>query len=272
MNTLNNRRNEITIKTVKLLIISLCSVAVFAGVASAEPSESITVSAAISLKNALEDIGKLYESRNKNIKVLFNFGASGVLMAQIKGGAPVDVFASAAIKDMDELDKEGFVLKDSRINFVTNAVVLIVPMSSTIALISFGDLEIAAVKNIAVGNPETVPAGRYAEETFQYHKITDKIKNKLVFAENVRQVLDYVARGEVDAGVVYSTDAIAKQQEVRIALTAPDKSHELIVYPIAVVKNTKNEKAAKAFISLVISAEGRNILSKYGFKPSGKAN
>ncbi len=259
------------VKTVKLLIISLCHIAVIVGIAFAEPAESMTVSAAISVRNALEDIGKLYESQNKDVKVSYNFGASGDLMTQIKGGAPADVFAAAAIKDMDELDKEGFVLKDSRINFASNAVVLIAPISSKTALVLFGDLKKAEVKKIAIGNPKTVPAGRYAEETFQYYKIADTVKDKLVFAENVRQVLEYVARGEVDAGVVYETDAMVKQRDVRIVLIAPDESHKPIVYPIAVVKSTKNEKAAKAFISLVISEEGRNILSKYGFKAMGQA-
>ncbi|HYA85876.1 MAG TPA: molybdate ABC transporter substrate-binding protein [Nitrospirota bacterium] len=251
--------------------LSLFIIAMFCRIASAEPPVDITVSAAISLKNAFEEIGKIYESQNKGIKVMFNFGASGDLMMQIKGGAPVDVFASAALKDMDELDNAGFVLKDTRVNFATNSLVLITPMSSKIALVSFDDLKKAEVKKIAVGNPKTVPVGRYTEETFQYFKVSDMIKEKLVFAENVRQVLDYVARGEVDAGVVYSTDAMVKQQEVRIVVTTPEASHKPVVYPIAVVKSTKNEKAAKAFLSLVTSEEGRKILSKYGFKTAGQS-
>jgi molybdate transport system substrate-binding protein len=233
--------------------------------------EQITVSAAISLKNAFEEIGKIYESRNKGMKVSFNFGASGDLMTQIKGGAPVDVFASAALKDMDDLDNAGFVLRDTRVNFAANSVVLIVPMSSKVALASFEDLNKVDVKKIAVGNPKTVPVGRYTEEAFQYFKVSDIIKEKLVFAENVRQVLDYVARDEVDAGVVYSTDAIVKQQEVRVVMTAPEASHKPVIYPIAVVESTKNEKAARAFLSLVISEEGSRILSKYGFKPVGQS-
>ena len=254
-------------KIVVFLLISFFAVALPVGITHAEPAVQITVSAAISLKNAFEEIGKLYESQNKDSKVTFNFGASGDLMTQIKGGAPVDVFASAALKDMDELDNAGFVVKDTRTNFVSNSVVLIVPSSSKIALASFEDLKKAEIKKIAVGNPKTVPVGRYSDETFQYYKISDMIQTKLVFAENVRQVLDYVARGEVDAGVVYSTDAMVKQQEVKIIMTAPEASHKPIIYPIAVVKGTKNEKAAKSFISLVTSDEGRKILSKYGFKP-----
>jgi molybdate transport system substrate-binding protein len=254
-------------KTVQLFVVLLLAVVLAAGITVAESATQLTVSAAISLKNAFEEIGKLYESQNKDSKVTFNLGASGDLMTQIKGGAPVDVFASAALKDMDELDKAGFVVQDTKTNFVANTVVLIVPSSSKIALTSFEDLKKAEIKKIAVGNPKTVPVGRYSDETFQYYKISNMIQPKLVFAENVRQVLDYVARGEVDAGIVYSTDAMVKQQEVKIIMTAPDASHKPIIYPVAVVKGTKNEKAAKGFISLVTSDEGRKILSKYGFKP-----
>jgi molybdate transport system substrate-binding protein len=254
-------------KIAVLLLQSVFATVLPVGMIHAGPATEITVSAAISLKNAFEEIGKLYESRNKDSKVLFNFGASGDLMAQIKGGAPVDVFASAALKDMAELDKAGYVIQDTKTNFVANTVVLIVPSSSKIALTSFEDLIKDGIKKIAVGNPKTVPVGRYSDETFQYYKISDMIQPKLIFAENVRQVLDYVARGEVDAGVVYSTDAMVRQQKVKVVMTAPDASHKPIIYPIAVVKGTKNEKAAKGFISLVASDEGGKILSEYGFKP-----
>jgi molybdate transport system substrate-binding protein len=247
------------------LVMILCST--FAGHTGAVESQGITVSAAISLKNAFEEIGKLYELQNKDVKVAFNFGASGDLMAQIKGGAPVDVFASAALKDMDELDKDGFVLKDTKINFVSNKVVLIVPASSKVFRASFEDLKKPEIKRIAVGNPKTVPVGRYTDEAFHFFNISDIIKDKLVYAENVRQVLDYTVRGEVDAGVVYSTDAMVKKQEVRVIATAPEESHKPVIYPIAVVKGSKNEKAAKAFVAFVTSDEARKILEKYGFKP-----
>jgi len=258
---------------IALMLLPLLFVAGMpAELAHAEPKTEIIVSAAISLKNAFEEIGKFYESQNENSKVTFNLGASGDLVAQIKGGAPVDVFASAALKDMDDLENAGFALKETRTNFVENTVVLIVPASTKVMITSFDDLKKAEIKKIAVGNPKTVPVGRYSGETFQYYKISDMIKDKLVFAENVRQVLEYVAQDEVDAGVVYSTDAATLPQQVKIIVTAPDTSHKPIIYPIAVVKGTKNEKAARNFIALVLSEEGRKILSKYGFKPvtSGK--
>ena len=242
---------------------------VFSAVALAEPPEEITVSAAISLKNAFDELGKLYEAKHKGTRVIFNYGASGALIAQIEGGAPVDVFASAAQKDMDEADKKGFIVPGSRVNFAANGIVLILPSGSRISVKSFEDLKSAGIGKIAVGNFRTVPAGRYAEEVFAYYKMSDAINGKLIFAENVRQVLDYVSRGEVDAGVVYSTDARVMAKGVRVASTAPEASHKPVVYPIAVVRATKKRNMAEDFITLVTSPDGRRILKKYGFNEAG---
>jgi molybdate transport system substrate-binding protein len=230
----------------------------------AADQQELTVSAAISLKNAFEEIGKLYEIKHKGTKVNFNFGASGDLVRQIEGGAPVDVFASAAQKDMDDIAAKGYIMPDSRVDFVENTVVLITPKAGLVA--SFADLASDRVKRIAAGNPKTVPAGRYAAEVFDYYKITGAIKDKLIYAENVRQVLDYVARGEVDAGIVYATDAAVRSAETHVVTEAPVASHKPVVYPIAVVKGTKNESAAKTFIEMVRSKEGSAVLKKYGFR------
>jgi molybdate transport system substrate-binding protein len=198
--------------------------------------------------------------------VSFNFGASGDLMKQIAGGAPVDVFASAAQKNMDEADKQGFIVAATRADIAANSVVLIVPAGVKTSLKSFEGLVAADIKKIAIGNPKTVPAGRYAEEVFNYFKLLPAIKDRFIFTENVRQVLDYVARDEVDAGVVYATDAAARPKETTIVAVAPEESHKPVIYPIAMVKGAKSESSAKAFISLVRSPEGQKILQKYGFK------
>ncbi len=252
----------------KKIVLAFITVTTFlsSSLTFAEPPKEITVSAAISLKNAFEEIGRIYEARNRGTKVFFNFGASGDLMRQIEGGAPVDVFASAAQKDMDEAEKKGLIAVGSRVNFASNSVVLIVPLKSGTAMKSFEDLKSGSIKKIAVGDPRTVPAGRYAAEVFAYFKMTDAIKDKLIFTENVRQALDYVSRGEVDAGIVYSTDAMAKSKEVAVMATAPEVSHKPVVYPIAVVKTSKNSEQANALISLVTSPKGKRILAKYGFK------
>ncbi|NTU43591.1 MAG: molybdate ABC transporter substrate-binding protein [Nitrospirales bacterium] len=248
----------------KTVVSILFAGAVFMASASAFAAD-LTVSAAISLKNAFTEIGQLFESQNKGSKVVFNFGASGDLMRQIEGGAPVDVFASAAQKDMDEANKKGLMAPGTRADFAANSVVLIVPASAKSAVKAFQDLTTPAVKRIATGNPKTVPAGRYADEVFAFYQIQAGVKEKLVYAENVRQVLDYVARGEVDAGVVYSTDALVSK-DVRVVATAPDESHKSVIYPIAVVKGAKSEALGRGFIKTVMSGQGMEILKKYGFK------
>ncbi len=203
--------------------------------------------------------------KNPGVKVIFNFGASGDLARQIEAGAPVDVFASAASKDVDDIGRKGLLASNSRKDFARNTVVLIQPIRSTIELGSVKDLLSGEVKRIAVGNPRTVPAGRYAEEALRYFSLWDRLKDKLVFGENVRQVLDYVARDEADAGLVYSTDAAVRSKDVKIIETLPAESHSPIVYPIGVIKGTKAENLARAFVDFVVSREGQKILSQYGF-------
>jgi molybdate transport system substrate-binding protein len=231
----------------------------------AASTDTIVVSAAMSLKSAFEEIGERSASAAGGLRPAFNFGASGDLVAQIKGGAPADVFAAAAAKDMDALDAEGGLLPGTRIDFAANEIVLIVPSVTTIGASSFADLAKPAVARIAMVNPRTSPAGRYAEEIFASAGITDLVRPKLVFAENVRQVLDYVARGEVDAGIVYATDAMTRPQDVKTAAAAPAGSHKPVVYPIAVIKESTHPEAAKAFLATVRSEAGQAILARYGF-------
>ncbi len=233
---------------------------------SAEPAMEITISAAVSLKNGFEEIGKIFEEKHPGRKVRFNFSASGDLARQIEAGAPVDVFASAAQKDMDVIDRKGLITSGTRMNFAGNNVVLVKPSMSQIRMELFEDLRKPEVKKIVIGNPKSVPAGRYAEEVLKYLNLWEAVKDKLVLAEHARQALDYVARNEVDAALVYSTDAMIRPKEVRIVTKAPDRSHQPIVYPIGIVKESKNQSLAKEFITLVLSTEGKNLLKKYGFE------
>jgi molybdate transport system substrate-binding protein len=224
----------------------------------------ILVSAAISLKNAFEEIGVIYEKQT-GVRVEFNLGASGLLQRQIEEGAPVDVFASAGEKQMDELQARNLIIPETRRNLVQNTLVLIIPADSRVALTSFSDLLKTGVERVAIGNPKTVPAGEYAEETLRYFKLWDRIQPRLVLAENVRQVLDYVARGEVQAGIVYSSDVLSARGRVKITATAPKGSHKPILYPIAVVQGTTSQADARRFIDLALSKTGQDILAKYGF-------
>jgi molybdate transport system substrate-binding protein len=157
------------------------------------------------------------------------------------------------------------IIKGTRKDFAGNRVVLIISVKSAIHPASFNDLRRGEIQKIAIGNPKTVPAGRYAEEALKYFDLWELIKDRLIFAENVRQVLDYVARGEVDAGMVYSTDALVRAKEVKIVAEAPIESHQPVIYPIAVVKGSKKEVLSKEFILIVISKDGKKVLGKYGF-------
>ena len=233
-------------------------------VAYAGPTGEITVSAALSLKGPFEDIGKVMEKRG--VRVIFNFGASGMLQKQIEGGAPVDVFAAASLKEMDELLKKGLIKEKTKFNFAGNSIVLVSSLKSGLRVKSFSDLTMGEIKRIAIGNPATVPAGKYSEEVLRHFGVWDAIKNKLVFAENVKQVMDYVVREEVEAGMLFQTDALARKDDVKILIEAPQDSHKPVVYAIAAISGTKNEQAAKEFISLVMSEEGRGILQRYGFR------
>ena len=225
--------------------------------------QEIIVSAAVSLKDAFTEIAALSENRT-GMTIRFNFGASGALQKQIESGAPADLFASAGSKQMDELATKDLIVPGSRADFARNVLVLVTPANDA-RMRSLMDLARSDVKKIAIGNPKTVPAGQYTEQTLTRLKLLPEIQAKLIYAEDVRQVLDYVVRGEVDAGLVYSSDAVNAGTTVKIVAPAPDDSHEPIVYPIAIVKDSHQQPAAKQFIDLVLSSEGQTILAKHGF-------
>lgn len=230
-----------------------------------ENAADLTVSAAVSLKDAFDEIGRAFEIKTGR-PVIFNYGASGTLQRQIENGAPVDVFASAGVRQMDELEEKKFLEPATRRDFARNTLVLIVPKDSLTGIGSFADLTKPQVQKIAVGNPKTVPAGQYAAESLKKMNLTDALQTKLIFAENVRQVLDYVRRGETDAGVVYQTDALTAKDGVKVVATADEQSHAPILYPLAIIKDSRQAEAAREFADFVMSAQGQAILQKYGFR------
>jgi molybdate transport system substrate-binding protein len=233
---------------------------------SARPSDrELTVSAAVSLRDAFREISKQFEDRT-GTRINYNFGASGALQKQIESGAPVDIFASAGILQMDALAKQRLIAPETRKDFARNNLVLVVPSSSTSGINSFDDLGGAKITRLAVGNPKTVPVGQYAEQTLTRLGLWQGLGSRLILAEDVRQTLDYVARGEVDAGIVYSSDVRAAGERVRTVATAPADSHEPILYPIAVVRASSQQDAGRDFIDAVVSDEGQRILEKYGFE------
>ena len=229
-------------------------------------SPSIVVGAAVSLKESFNELGDLYQRRT-GTKVTFTFAASGQLEKQIEAGAPVDVFASAAEKEMDQLQAKNLIDRATRADFARNTLVLVVPQDSTLNLKSFSELVKPSVAKIAIGNPKTVPAGQYAQQLLGNEQIWPKIDSRLILAENVRQVLDYVARGEVDAGVVYSTDVQVARGKVLVVAQAAGADYGPILYPLAVIRGSANANAARGFVNLVLSPEGMEILKKHGFQP-----
>jgi len=252
-------------RSIYCLVSLLCSLILpfsFVVVASAE--QELIVSAAASLTNAFGEIGKKFESANPGTKVIFNFGASGALFQQIDKGAPVDVFASADQKTMDQAAEKGLIISGTRKDFVSNELVLIIPHVARNPVKTLQDLTTKEIGKIALGNPETVPAGRYAQEVLTNEGLWEELKPRFIFGESVRQVLDYVSRGEVDAGFVFVTDAAVAKNHVSVALEAP--KHKPITYPISVVGSTKNKDPARRFVDFVLSKEGQEILFAYGFK------
>ena len=223
----------------------------------------LTVSAAASLTDAFKSIKQAFEAANPGTTVITNFAASGPLLRQIESGAPVDVFASADQKTMDQAASKNLIVPASRANFVQNALVLIQPAGAKIALKGMSDLTQPGVKRIALGNPETVPAARYTKEALTTAKLWDSLTPKLVPGESVRQTLDYIVRGEVDAGFVFSTDAKSAGAKVHLVSEIPTTT--VVSYPIAVIAASKNPKA-KAFVDFVLSPAGQKILQAYGFK------
>jgi len=227
-------------------------------------AQDLLVSAAASLTNAFTDIGKQFDARNPGAKVTFNFASSDVLVSQIAKGAPADVFASADEVAMNRGEKEGMIATGTRKDFASNALVVIVPASSKIPPKALSELAGPTVKRIAIGTPQTVPAGRYAKEALESAGIWAAVAPKLVFTQNVRQALDYIAREEVDAGFVYATDAAIMPDRVKVVFDAPSKTP--VRYPIAVVKDSRNAKLAQAFVAFVGGEDGRKTLARHGFR------
>lgn len=226
-------------------------------------AQTLTVSAAASLTEAFREIGARFETSRPGTTLRFNFASSGVLIQQILQGAPVDVFASADQETMDRGVAQKAIDADTRRDFAANALVMVVPARGGPALTGLPDLATPPVRRIALGKVATVPAGRYAKQVLDAANLWSTLEPKLVFGDNVRQVLDYVARGEVEAGFVYRTDATLMADRVRIALTA--SGHAPITYPAAVVADSRLKPLARDFVAFLSGPDAQAILAKHGF-------
>lgn len=250
--------------------VVLVGVAVLVLMPSSQTDESteITVSAAASLTESFKEIEKEFEAQNQDIDVNINFAGSGSLRMQIEAGAPIDVFASASQKHMDLLEEEQLIDIKTRQEFAENSLVMIVPASgedeaNTIKIMK--DLTDEAVTKIAIGDPEVAPVGRYAKSSLEEAGLWNDVSDKLIYAETVKQVLVYVENGEVDAGFVYMTDAMASDMD-KIGIVAEIPTTTKISYPIAVISSSGEKEPSNEFVDFVSSDEGKAIFKKYGFK------
>jgi molybdate transport system substrate-binding protein len=228
---------------------------------TAEPPVNLMVSAAASLTDVAVDLEKLYQKEHPNVSFTFNFASSGNLQQQIEQGAPTDVFISAAKDKMDKLEEKDLIIKETRKDILTNRIVLIVARDNTI-IKGFDDLGQAKV--IALGEPESVPAGKYAREALTNMNLWEQLQGKLVYAKDVRQVLAYVESGDAEAGIVYQTDALISDK-VKVAALAEEDTHSSLVYPVAVVKDSENPDAARELVEFLSSDEAQAVFEKFGF-------
>jgi len=218
---------------------------------SASAEIELLVSAASSLTDSFKEVGQAYEAKNPGVKIRFNFGATGSLLQQIEQGAPVDVFASADQQSMDKAEKGSFVLPASRTDFVGNS-------------LGLADLQSAQVLKISMGNPASVPAGRYARAALEKQEIWEALAPKYVMGISVKQALEYVMRGEVEAAFVFGTDAVLIKDKIRVVTEIPTVTP--IVYPVAVVAGSMKKDEALAFIHYLQGIEAQTIFTRYGFK------
>jgi molybdate transport system substrate-binding protein len=240
------------------------------GAAAAAPREP-TFSVAVSLKEAVEELGRRFTAAHPGVVLRYNFGSSGELQKQIEAGAPIDLFMPAAERHMDELQRRGLVAPASRRVFARNVVVAVKPLDSSLDLARPTDLLDSRVQRVVLGNPKTVPAGQYAEQSLRALGIWERLAPRLVYAENVRQALEYVARGEVDAGFVYASDLAARPGRVKEAFRPGADTYQPITYPVAVVTGAREAALAEAFIRLLVSPDGQAVLTRFGFQPPAAA-
>ena len=249
-----------------MLHLTVALLVLLAGAAPACAQEVI-FSTAISMKDAVEELGRSFAAARPGLSLRYNFGSSGELQKQIEAGAPIDLFISAAQRQMDELQQKNLIVVASRRNFARNVLTVIKPSDSKLDLSKASDLLDPRIGKIVIGNPKTVPVGQYSEESLKALGLWERVQPKLVLAENVRQALDYVARGEVDAGFAYTTDAAIRRGPVVEAFRPAEDTYRPVIYPVAIVAGSKHQPVAQAFIDLLVGREGQSVLARFGFLP-----
>lgn len=248
-------------RMIAFLPFLLLSGAILIGCGQKE-SKELLIGAAASLEPALEEIKGLYVQENPEAMLSFTYASSGDLEEQIRQGAPINIFISAAQKQMDALEEDGLIDPESREDLLTNEIVLVVPKDSTLGITDFDDITKAGT--IAIGDPESVPAGQYSKEIFDGLGIWDEVLSKATLGKSVTEVLSWVSSGNAEAGIVYQTDA-ALSDEVTVATTAPDDSYTQPIYPAAITSSTENNDSAEDFLVFLDSEDAERVFIDYGF-------
>ncbi len=269
------KSNKVAIIAIIAIIIAVVSVGSvsaglfdFLGGNAADTSldgQEVNLAAAASLKNVFDDkLIPMFEEQYPGVKVTPTYASSGDLQTQIENGLETDVFMSAANKQMDALIEEGIIDNDTNLQFLENKVVLIVPADSDSNISSFEDLK-DVEGNIAIGDPESVPAGQYAQEVLNNTGIWSDVESKLSLGKDVTEVLNQVAQGSAECGIVYSTDA-KSTDDVKVICEAPgDALDTPVIYPVAAVKDTNDTDATQAFMDFLQTKEAKDIFVEYGF-------
>ena len=262
------------LKRLKVVSMLLCCSLLFVGCTSKGEGGSanteekkaveLNISAAASLKEVMADLETEYKNTNENVTLVVNYGSSGSLQQPIEQGAPCDLFISAGQKQMNTLKDEGLLVDDTTKDLVENSLVLIA--ANGIEINSFDDLKSDKITHIAVGEPDSVPAGKYADEVLVNSGIKESISNKLVFAKDVKEVLAWVASGNADVGFVYLSDALSNNNVTIVENIEEVNNHSSITYPVSVIKDAKNIDEAKAFENFLFTDEAKKIFEKYGYK------
>ncbi|HEV8426589.1 MAG TPA: molybdate ABC transporter substrate-binding protein [Pyrinomonadaceae bacterium] len=228
-------------------------------------SDELTVAAASDLTPAFEEIGREFEVANKT-KVVFIFGSTGMLTRQIENGAPVDVFAAANVSYVDELDQKGLIIPDSKAIYARGRITLWTRDDSPIRLQGIADLARPEVQRIAIANPDHAPYGLAAKQALESAGIWDRVKPKLVFGDNIRQTMQYAETGNVEVAIVALS--LSMQSRGRWTLI-PEELHQPLDQGLAIIKTTKNEKAARAFAAFLAGPQSQAIMKKYGLTKGG---
>lgn len=247
-----------------MLLLGILAVTAWTAPPVQAQPETLTITAANSLREALRKVLPLFESQHPEINVRVIYGPSQTLRSQIEQGAPVDVFLPSLLEEVDQLEKKGLIIQGTKRAYAGTSLVLIAGTALPAPVASIRDLETVTVRRIAVGDPKTSSVGKVAAQFLKHSNLEPRLKSQYVFGEHSRAVLDLVAKGEAEVGVVYRTDAVSNPK-VRVLDQAPVESHTPVRYGVATVWTARNISGAADFIEFLLAPQTQALLQEYGF-------